>query len=55
MLCGLTRLASRIKMAWWVLWHPKFHCKPQCLWCKYFEMCHGTKEALETIFGEPFE
>ena len=55
MLCGLTRLASRIKLFWFVLWNREAHCRPACLWCKYAEFCYGIKEEIETVYGEPFE
>ena len=55
MLCGLTRLASRIKMCWYVMTHKEYKCKPHCLWCKYFDVCYDVKENIETVFGEPLE
>lgn len=55
MSCGLIRLVSRIKMAWWVMRHPEFHCKPACLTCEFFDECWNIHNTIETVFGEPFE
>lgn len=41
MLCGLTRILSRIKLTWYVLWHKEWNCLPLpiCFCCKYWETC----------------
>lgn len=55
MLCGLTRLVSRIKMMLYTHTHPGYHCKALCLFCQFFENCYYDKEHIEEVFGEPFE
>ena len=41
MLCGLTRILSRIKLSWYVTWHKEWKCFPipACLFCEYWETC----------------
>ena len=57
MLCGVTRILSRIKLAWFVFRHPEWKCKPWCLKCEFFDTCLFEYEAEtgETIEGIPLE
>ena len=57
MSCGLTRIRSRIKLAWFVFRHPEWKCKPWCLSCRFFDVCLACYEAEtgETIEGIPIE
>ena len=57
MLCGLTHIRSRIKLAWFVFKHPEWKCKPWCLNCEYFDSCLLAYEAEtgETIEGIPID
>ena len=63
MFFGLTRLASRIKLAWFVLMNPEWKCKPWCLNCEYFDNClyeyeveiGESIEYLEIVDGEQIE
>ena len=57
MLCGLTHIRSRIKLAWFVFKNPEWKCKPWCLSCEYFDTCLLEYEAItcETIEGIPID
>lgn len=63
MFSGLTRLVSRIKLAWFVFRNPEWKCKPWCLKCEFFDTClyeyeveNGESiEYLEEIDGDPVE
>lgn len=57
MSCGLTRLASRIKLALFVFRNPEWKCKPWCLGCEFFDTCLLEYEAEtgETIEGIPID
>ena len=41
MLCGLTRILSRIKLTLYVMFHKEWNCLPMptCFCCKYWETC----------------
>lgn len=47
MLCGLTRIRSRIKLWIYVRKHSEWNCKGFCPICKYWDMCLVSKEAEE--------
>lgn len=61
MFSGLIRLASRIKLAWFVFRHPEWRCKPWCFDCEYFDTCLYEYEVetgqstdyLEEVEGDP--
>ena len=57
MLCGLTRILSRIKLVWFVFRNPEWKCKPWCLSCEYYDNClfEYEMEVGETIDGIPIE
>lgn len=57
MLCGLTHILSRIKLAWFVFKHPEWKCKPWCLKCEFYDNCLLEYEAEtgETIEGIPID
>lgn len=65
MLCGLTRLASRIKHMLFFSFSKKYrpfeHLKcHECLWCEYFDDCKEEYDYMmglndEVVIGEPVE
>lgn len=65
MLCGLTRLVSRIKHMLFFSFSKKYrpfeHLKcHECLWCKFFDDCKKEHDLMmefeeETVIGEPVD
>lgn len=65
MLCGLTRLASRIKHMIFFSFSKKYrpfeHLKcHECLWCEYFDDCKEEFDYVlglddEVVIGEPVD
>lgn len=65
MLCGLTRLVSRIKHMLFFSFSKKYrpfeHLKcHECLWCEYFDDCKKEHDYMlgldcDTVFGVPIE
>lgn len=65
MLCGLTRLVSRIKHMLFFSFSKKYrpfeHLKcHECLWCKYFDDCKKEHDYMlgldnEVVIGEPVD
>lgn len=53
MLCGVTRILSRIK--WWFFGPKQKFCKSCCMRCPYYNECKAEVEEIERIFGEIFE
>lgn len=61
MFSGVTALASRIKLAWFVFRHPEWRCRPWCLNCEFFDNClyeyevetGQSTEYLEEVEGDP--
>ena len=63
MFSGVTAFLSKIKLAWFVLRHPEWKCRPWCLKCEFFDNClyeyeveiGESIEYLEIVEGEPIE
>ena len=55
MLCGLTRILSKIRWYFKYSLKNKKHAGCFCPTCKWYDQCRWEAEYVETIFGEPYE